>query len=97
MADVVGEDEEVLGDVEGLAGTEEDVGEDGIEEGVSVASGAVKEKDGVVGVAGGIAVGFAESEVVEVEFGDGLAVFEVEVGDVVGAFLRGPLGGGGLR
>ena len=30
VADVVGEDEEELGDVEGLAGAEEDVGEDGV-------------------------------------------------------------------
>ncbi len=35
LADVVGEDEEVFGDVEGLAGAEEDVGEDGVEEGVA--------------------------------------------------------------
>ena len=96
VADVVGEDEEVFGDVEGLAGAEEDVGEDGVEERVRVASGAVEEEDGVVGVTGGVAVGFAEGEVVEVEFLDGLAVFEVEVGDVVGAILRGPLAGGGL-
>ena len=32
VADVVGKDEEVLGDVERLAGTEEHVGEEGIEE-----------------------------------------------------------------
>ena len=32
VADVVGEDEEVLGDVERLAGAEEDVGEDGVEQ-----------------------------------------------------------------
>ena len=96
VADVVGEDEEVFGDVEGLAGAEEDVGEDGIHEGVRVAAGAVKEEDGVVGVAGGVAVGFAESDVVEVELLDGLAVFEVEVGDVVGAVLGGPFAGSGL-
>ena len=69
VADVVGEDEEVLCDVEGLAGAEEDVGEDGVEEGVGVAAGAVEEEDGVVGVAGGVAMGFAEGEVVEVQFG----------------------------
>ena len=57
VADVVGEDEEVFGDVEGLAGAEEDVGEDGVEERVGVAAGAVEEEDGVVGVAGGVAVG----------------------------------------
>ena len=74
VADVVGEDEEVFGDVEGLAGAEEDVGEDGIEERVGVAAGAVEEEDGVVDVAGGVAMGCAEGEVVEVELREGLAV-----------------------
>ena len=46
---------------------------------MGVAAGAMKQKDGVVGVARGIAVGFAEGDVVEVEFFDSLAVFEVEV------------------
>jgi len=32
VADVVGEDDEKFCDVEGLAGAEEDVGEDGVEE-----------------------------------------------------------------
>ena len=45
----------------------------------------------------GVAVGMAEGEVVEVELLDRLAVFEVEVGDVVGAVLGGPFAGGGLR
>ena len=60
VADVVGEDEEIFGDVEGLAGAEEDVGEDGIEEGMGVAAGAVEQEDGVVDVAGRVAVGRAE-------------------------------------
>ncbi len=80
MADVVGEDEEVLGDVEGLAGAEEDVGEDGVQERVGVAAGAVEEEDGVVGVALRVAVGFAEGEVVEVEFGERLAVLKWKSG-----------------
>ena len=50
MADVVGEDDEVLGDVEGLARAEEDVGEDGVEQRVCVAAGAVEQQDGVVDV-----------------------------------------------
>jgi hypothetical protein len=97
VADVVGEDEEIFGDVEGLTGAEEDVGEDGVEEGVGVAAGAVQEEDGVVGVAIGAAVGFAEGDVVEVQLLDRLAVFEVEVGDVVGAVLGGPFAWSGLR
>ena len=96
VADVVGEDEEVFGDVEGLTGAEEDVGEDGVEERVGVASGAVQEEDGVVGVAVGAAMGLAEGEVVEVQFFDRLAVLEVEVGDVVGAVLGGPFAGSAL-
>ena len=96
MADVVGEDEEVFGDVEGLAGAEEDVGEDGVQERVGVAAGAVEEEDGVVDVAGGVAVRRAEGEVVELELGEGFAGAEAEVLDGVGAVLGGPLGGGGL-
>ena len=96
VADVVGEDEEVLGDVEGLAGAEEDVREDGIEEGVGAATGAVKQEDGVVGVALRVFVRMSEGELVEVKLFDGFAIFEMEVGDVVAAFLRGPWGGGVL-
>jgi len=44
VADIVGENEEILRDVEGLAGAEEDVGKERIEEGAAVASGAVEEK-----------------------------------------------------
>ena len=95
VADVVGEDDEVFGDVEGLAGAEEDVGEDRVEEGVSVAAGAVEEEDGVIDVAGGVAVRRAEGEVVEFELRDGLAGAEVEVRDDVGAVLRGPQWAGG--
>ncbi len=73
-----------LVDVERLAGAEEDVGEGGIEERVGVAAGAVEQKDGVVDVAGRVAMRGAEGEVVELEFGEGFAGAEVEVaGDVV--------------
>src|SRR6202012_4530366 len=96
LADVVGENEEVFGDVEGLAGAEEDVGEDRVEQRGGVAACAVQEEDGVVGVACGVFVRVTESEVMEVELRDGLAVFEVEVGDVVAAVFGGPFGGGGL-
>jgi hypothetical protein len=90
VADVVGKDEEVFGDVEGLAGAEEDVGEDRIEEGVGAATGAVEEEYGVVGVAGGVAMGFAEGEVVELELRDGFTIFEVKVFDRVVPVLRRP-------
>ncbi len=95
MTDVVGEDEEVLRDVEGFAGAEEDVGEDGVEERVGVAAGAVEEEDGVVGVALRVAVRCAEGEVMEVEPPEGFTGLEVEVGDVEGAVLGWPLDGFG--
>ena len=48
-----------------------------------VAAGAVEEEDGVVDVAGGVAVRGAEGEVVEIELGEGFAGAELEVlGDV---------------
>jgi len=97
VADVVGEDEEIFGDVEELAGAEEDVGEDGIEEGVGVAAGAVEKEDGVVDVPGGVAMGRAEGEVVELELGQGFAgaKAEVEEGDL--AVGGGPFCGWGWR
>ena len=69
MADVVGEDEEVAGDVEGRAGGEEDVGEDGVEERRGAAAGAVEKQDGVGGATLGIAAEGAKGEVVEAELG----------------------------
>jgi hypothetical protein len=91
VADVVGEDKEVFGDVEGLARAEEDVGEDRVHQGVRVATGAVEKEDGIVGVAICAAVGFAESDVVEMQLLNRLAVLEVEVGDVVSTVLVGHL------
>ena len=79
LADVVGEDEEVPGDVERLAGTEEDVGEDGVQQRVALATGAVQQKDGVIHVAGGIAMRSTEREVVESELGKRFASAEAEV------------------
>jgi len=64
---------------------------------VRVAAGAVKEKDGIVGVPGSVAVRLAEGEVVELQLGEGFARAETEVLDDVGAVLSGPLGGSGLR
>jgi len=97
VADVVGEDEEVFGDVEGLAGAEENVGEDGIEKGVGVAAGAVEQEDGVIDLAGCVAVGRAQGQVMELELGQGFAGAEAEVGEGDGAVGGGPVGGWGLR
>ena len=96
MADVVGEDEEVFGDVEGLAGAEENIGEGGSEERVGVAAGAVEQEDGVVDVAGCVAVGCAQGQVVELEFGKCFAGAEAEVGEGDEAVGGGPFGGCGL-
>ena len=59
VADVVGEDDEVFGGVEELAGAEENAGENRAEESATVAAGAVKDQDGVGGVAGGVFCGLA--------------------------------------
>jgi hypothetical protein len=50
----------------------------------------MKEQNGVVDVTGMVAVRLAKGEVVEMESGDGLPVFEVEVSDVEGAIFGGP-------
>ena len=52
---------------------------------MGAASGAMQEKDSVVDVAGGVAVGSAQGEVVELEFGEGFAGAELEVGQGDGA------------
>ncbi len=59
-----------------------------------VASGAVEEEDGVVYVAGGIAVWLAEGDVFELEFGEGFAGAELEVLDDVGVVFDGPFWAG---
>ncbi len=91
VADVVGKDEEVFGDVERLAGAEEDVGEDGAQQRARVAAGAVEEQDGVVRVAGGIRVRGAEREVMKMERRESFAGTEAEVGEVVGSVVGRPV------
>ena len=92
VADVVGEDDEELGDVERLAGAEEDVGEDRVEQRVGATAGAMEEQDGVIGMSSAIAAWLAESEVVELQLGKGFAATEVEVFDDVRAVLDRPFG-----
>ena len=94
MADVVGQDEVILLDVEHAAGDEEDIREDRVEQRGGVAAGAVQEQDGVIDMAGGIAVRGAEGEVMQLERGQGFARAELEVGYGVGAVLGGPFAGG---
>jgi hypothetical protein len=92
VADVVGEDDEVFGDVEGLSGSEEDVGEGWVHQGVGVAASAVEEEDSIIDVAGGVAMEFAEGEVMELEHGERFSAAELEALDDVGSVLGGPLG-----
>ena len=61
VADVVGKDDVELGDVERLAGPEEDVGKDRIEQGMGIAARTVQKQDGVIGVARRIAMGLARA------------------------------------
>ncbi len=91
VADVVGQDDEVLGRVEQLAGTEEHAGEYRPQKSRSAAAGAVKDEDGVGGVSAGVFDRLAERGVVDADFGEGLAGLEMEVVDDEIAFLgRGP-------
>src|SRR2546423_9635557 len=73
VADAVGEDDEILGDVEKLARAEEFSGKLRGKELVAGASGAVKDQDGVVDVAVGIVSGCAEGGVVQAQLGNGFA------------------------
>ena len=54
----------------GWPGPKRTLEKSGIEQRVAVAAGAVEQKDGVVDVAGGVAVRRAEREVVELELGE---------------------------
>ena len=97
VADVVGEDDEVPGNVEGLAWAEEDVGEDRVEQRVGAAAGTVQQQDGIVGMALGVAVQRPECEVVEVRIWERLAGAEAEVMDVEASVPDGPVSRGVLR
>jgi hypothetical protein len=65
VADVVGQDDVELRNIERLTGPEENVGKGGVEQGMGVTTCAVEKQDGVVGVSGRIAVRLAQREVVE--------------------------------
>jgi len=91
---IVGQDEEVLLDIERRAGGEEHVREDGVHEGVGVAAGTVQQEDGVVDMALRVVVRGAEGEVVQLELRQRLAGAEAEVGQGLGAVDCGPAAGG---
>ena len=79
VADVIGEDQEVARDVERLAGAEEHVGEDAVEERMRVAAGAVQEEHGVVDLACAVVVRRAEGQIVQLQLGQGFTGAEAEV------------------
>jgi hypothetical protein len=95
MADVVRQDEEEFGDVEGFARAKKDVREHGIHQRMGVAAGAVEQEDGIIDVALGIAMRSAQGEVVETKPGERFAVLKLEVLDGVDAVFGRPLGGRG--
>jgi hypothetical protein len=67
VANVIGEDKEEFGDIEGLAWSEEGIGEFRGGQRVGIAAGAVKQEDGVVDVACGVAMRGAQGDVVKPE------------------------------
>ena len=79
VADVVGKDEEIFCDVERLAGAEEHIREERIQQRVGIAAGAVEQEHSIIHVAGRIAVRGAEREVVQLELGQGFAGAKAEV------------------
>ncbi len=81
VADVVGQNEEVFGGVEKLVETEENSSEGRCEELAARAAGPVKDQNSVADFAGGVFLRCAQSVVVELEFGESLAGFELEVFD----------------
>jgi hypothetical protein len=58
---------------------------------VGVATSAVEKQDGVIGVAGSIAVGFAERKVVELQLGKRFTAAEMKIFHDIIAVLGGPL------
>jgi hypothetical protein len=97
VADVVGEDDAVPGNVEGLAWAEEEVGEDRVDQRVGAAAGTVQQQDGIVGMALGVAVQRPECEVAEVRVWERLPGAEAEVMDVEASVPDGPVSRGVLR
>src|SRR6185503_9824750 len=79
VADPIGEDDEELGGVEGLAGSVELVRELRGKELAAAAPGSVQDQHGVGGAAAGVATQLAEREVVDAKLGQRLARAEFEV------------------
>ncbi len=79
----------------GWPGPKRTFGELRREQRVGAASGAVEQKHCVIDATCGVAVGLAEGEVVELQFGEGFAAAEAEVLDDVRAVVSGPGDGAG--
>jgi hypothetical protein len=91
VADVVRQDNVELRDVERLAGAEENIGKDRIEQGMGVAARSMEKQDSVVRVSCGIPVGLAERKIVQLQVGERFADPEAEIPDDVSAVLDRPL------
>jgi hypothetical protein len=92
MTDVIGEDEEILCDVEWLARSEENIRKDWIQQSVAISSSAMKEKDGIVHMTVGSAMRLTKCQVMQCEFRKCLASAETEILNDVDVVLYGPLG-----
>src|SRR5213078_1741151 len=90
----VGKDHEVPGEIEGLAGAEQLVGELLARELLPGAAGAVHDEDRVGHVARGVAPGGAERHVMDAQLGELLPAGEGEVLDLVVTGCRGHAGDG---
>ena len=80
MADIVGQDDEMAGDIERLARAIKLIGKLRPEELFAGPACAVKDQDGAVDLPLGIAMGGAKRGVMEFEFGQDLSRSKVEIG-----------------
>src|SRR5262249_29175335 len=88
VADVVGEDEEVFGGIEGLALVEGFIAEVFGKESAAVAGGAVEDEDGVLRDSFVVGDWFTEGAVMNTKFGEGFAGGELKIGDDVIALIN---------
>jgi hypothetical protein len=83
VADIVGQDQIKLRNVERLPWPEEHVGEHRVQQRRSIPAGAVEQQDRVGRVAGGVPFRCSQSQVMQLQRGQGLARSETEIGDGV--------------
>src|ERR1700742_3758299 len=76
LTDVIGKNQIVARDVQRLARSEENVGENRIEKWMAIAASAMQKKDGIVDVAGRVAMRTPQRKVSELQFGQTLSCSE---------------------